>query len=244
MCLLLYLSFRTIIQAVATTLPNWHIPGFGRIRDWVMGAIDSAWNDVKSWTEAQLHPVAHLVSYPVNVVKNLFRTLDSLWHITAVTLAFIVGTKIPAILRAAMKYADRLYNAAVAYTLAKVVALAQVVELRYQQAVHWADRLYNAAVAYTLAKVLALANVVELRYQQAVHWADRLYNAAVAYTLAKVLALAHVVELRYQQAVAWTNHTAALLVNRLDGLYQQATRYADAAARAAATALLGTLNGA
>src|SRR5438445_2994214 len=211
MCLLLYLSFRTIIQAVATTLPNWHIPGFGRIRDWVMGAIDSAWNDVKSWTEAQLHPVAHLVSYPVNVVKNLFRTLDSLWHITAVTLAFIVGTKIPAILRAAMKYADRLYNAAVAYTLAKVVALAQVVELRYQQAVHWADRLYNAAVAYTLAKVLALANVVELRYQQAVHW---------------------------------TNHTAALLVNRMDGLYQQATRYADAAARAAATALLGTLNGA
>jgi len=211
MALLLYMAFRPLVRAVASVLPNWHIPGFSALRDWVMGYVESAYADVRNWTDVAIHAVAHAISYPVTFFRQLFRDISAIGHAVFVTIAFIVTVKIPAYFLNAVHYAQRLYNQAIAYVVSRIAALTAYVVTLYHSAISVAEGLYNRAIAYIVARITALT----------------------AYALSL-----------YHQSIAYIDARADTLTHYAEQLYNKAISYADATARAAAAALLGTLNGA
>ncbi len=244
MALLLYMAFRPLVRAVASVLPNWHIPGFSALRDWVMGYVESAYADVRNWTDVAIHAVAHAISYPVTFFRQLFRDISAIGHAVFVTIAFIVTVKIPAYFLNAVHYAQRLYNQAIAYVVSRIAALTAYVVTLYHSAISVAEGLYNRAIAYIVARITALTAYVVTLYHSAISVAEGLYNRAIAYIVARITALTAYALSLYHQSIAYIDARADTLTHYAEQLYNKAISYADATARAAVAALLGTLNGA
>jgi hypothetical protein len=197
LCVLLYLAVQQAVKVIGMSMPDWHIPGLGSIRDAVVNAGTSVFNATASYLDGQVRPLAHALAAPVIVFRRLFDrylgTLQTVYN----TLHVIVSVKLPAVYHAAINWADHVYNLAVAFAAARIAALASVVELRYRQAIGWADHVYNLAVAFAAARIAALALTV-----------DQLYHQALAYADAAVSGLARTVEQLYRQAIAYADAAA------------------------------------
>lgn len=244
MALLLYLSFRVLLRAVGGALPNWHIPGFSSLRDWVLGFVESAYTDVKNWVDPYIHAVAQVISYPVTFFRTLYANISKIGHAIYGTIAFIVLVKIPALYRDVTSYTQRLYNQAIAYVVHAIASVQAYALTLYRQAIGWADQLYNRAFALIQSLRLALTAYAVALYRQAISWADQLYNRAFALIQVARAAVAAYALALFRQALAYVDSRIAWLGVHVEQLYHQAISYADAAAKAAAMALLGTLNGA
>jgi hypothetical protein len=187
---MLLLALQQFAKALSQVVPNWHIPGFDSLGDWIYGHAVDAYQRIKNLLDGAVAPFLRFVGMPIYVLRHLFDsvlgTLNTIYNaihrITAAYLPQIRG------------YAAHLYNLAVAY------------------ATNWANHIYNLAVAFAQRIVNALRAEVHALFAQAINWANHIYNLAVAFAQGIVNALRAEVHALFGQAINWANHVYNLAV--------------------------------
>lgn len=118
--LLIYVGGPYLARFISQLVPDWHIPSFGSLRDFVSGAIGDAINVLQDWLDAALKPAAQIISYPFVAVDNLFRAavgaLDDLRKLSS----WIVKTMVPAAVANALAHA-RAYTDALQHRMGALI---------------------------------------------------------------------------------------------------------------------------
>jgi hypothetical protein len=95
LALLILFAFKQFAHAVASLVPNWHILGFGRIRDWVLGAIDDAYTAVADALDASLVLTERLGAACWHWMEEVARVPGDVFAEVHATLYWLVETEIP-----------------------------------------------------------------------------------------------------------------------------------------------------
>lgn len=218
MALLLLYGSAALARMVANLIPNWHLPGLGNIRSFVLGAANAALHTVAGWLDAAVGNAANWVLAP--------------WHILNALIAKVasVGHSIYHAILAARLLAHTIYTALLHFVGARIATVE-----------HLAYYLYAAAIALTHSVYATLLHFVGQRIASVVHYAEFLYAAAKAYAAGVYSTLLHFVGER----VSALEHYAQVLTREAiayaDLRFTQAIHYAEAIAKTTATAAIGVL---
>lgn len=218
LALLVLYGIAVLARSVGNLVPNWHIPGLGNIRSFVIGAANSAIHALTGWLENAVGAAANFVLAPWHVMSQLYGKIVSLLNSLYATLVNLYSYA-RHIYDLAAAYAHKLYDTAIGYALTL-----------YHQSLAYAARLAGLGKVFAHGLyILALAAITEA-YAAATAWATKLYGLAL-----------HASADAYSAATAYAAKLYDLASAESLRLYHQALRYAEAVAATSATAAVGVL---
>jgi hypothetical protein len=155
--LLILFAFKSFAHAVASLVPNWHILGFGRIRDWIVSAINDAYNAVALALDAQLYLIERVGAACWHWMEAVARVPGDVFAEVHATLLWLVETEIPKLIGIASRALSAALSRVESYAKAGLAAVERDIDI-VKAGLHG---LIVAAVAGVLAPALARIATLE-----------------------------------------------------------------------------------
>lgn len=207
-----------LARLVAHLVPDWHIPGLGSIRGFVINAMTGAVRTVSSWIDASVSAVGNFIWAPYHITQQLISRVIALGGDIYNTINVVIGYAWT-LARDINKRIGDAYNRLLVVASGWVNALAHFVRVEVARLDNRIGAAYNALLVIASGWVNDLAHFVRVEIARLDNRIGAAYNAAIV------------------QAAAWVN---ALRAETARDLARVEAR-ADAFAKATATAAVGVL---
>lgn len=160
-------------RAMASFLPNWHIPGLGHLRDAVISGISHALGWIGNFMDDTVHALAYFLNAIVTVPLRLFNGMLSGVEAAATVTSWMVRTFVPRELGRLRNWASAAITGLHAWTTAWIHNLQHAIA-----ATAAAAHAYTAAWVGNLQHTIAAAVAAEHAWTAS--WVDRLRGTAAA----------------------------------------------------------------
>ena len=144
MALLIVYGAQAFGRAVASIIPNWHVPFLGNLRDIALAGINLALGTIKGWLESTLQPMARVLAYPIFLIRNFIDEIGANLDSIGGRLLYILSYKIPAVWHSALQFTRDMIGAVqrqILNVLAQAKLLAYAAELA---AIHYTQQITGA----------------------------------------------------------------------------------------------------
>jgi hypothetical protein len=162
-----------LARAMASFLPNWHIPGLGHLRDAVISGISHALGWIGNFMDDTVHALAYFLNAIVTVPLRLFNGMLSGIEAAATVTSWTVRTFVPRELGSLRRWTSAGLAAAHAYVVSWIRALQHSIA-----AVAAAAHAYTAAWVHNLQATISAGLAVAHTYTAT--WVGRLQRTAAA----------------------------------------------------------------